>query len=725
MPINLESKLSVECVFQTSTHQILKTKVSAADFALSLFLMFGAFATPTYLNLPLYGQISLYFGSLFTFIAILTLPKRLSIFVLVANVFAMHFQIASSLMALILAAEYLAVVLLIKRNINPLVAVSLFWSLFGFPAIFAIFYFLAGDTVTNALFTSLTVALNGFVCGVFALMIYRLIPMSSQFKKYKPPPRKYTNVVLELCIIVVLMPTILVALFFTWYSTSDTEQKVGNELDIYALQLQNNISQRLNHNLNTVASFAQTITTMDDVQKHAQTLNAVVNSNQDFESMLIADTNGLVKLAGPQVYNDYVVENKVSISQREYFQNTLKAKQAVVSAIVNSLGDESRAIIATTAPIIVDEHIIGIAQGAIWLEDLIDIETLMSIEENDVQIIICDQNGGVIYASDGLNISYDERFAAKASLHPFVRLSPVTNINGLPYMFNVKNNKHNWQVYTLASPQKVIQGILDYFFASIVILLLSFSLVIVFSRRLSASITKPLVNLESFVAGKISEEILLEESKVSQEMVNVSQNLIESYQLSQAFNQKLKEQVAEQTAKLTNLNDQLYINSRVDSLTSLLNRGAFDEDAQTEQQRCIDEDMAYGIAIIDIDHFKKINDQYGHTAGDKCIKHVANRLTQVFDSSNLIARYGGEEYVVMITNANFDECLSFCELLRSLIEKDEIVYEQEKISFTISAGLAFYQQNKDTEFEKSITNADDMLYKSKTSGRNQVSTIKL
>jgi diguanylate cyclase len=725
MPINLESKLSVECVFQTSTHQILKTKVSAADFALSLFLMFGAFATPTYLNLPLYGQISLYFGSLFTFIAILTLPKRLSIFVLVANVFAMHFQIASSLMALILAAEYLAVVLLIKRNINPLVAVSLFWSLFGFPAIFAIFYFLAGDTVTNALFTSLTVALNGFVCGVFALMVYRLIPINSQFKKYEPPPRKYTNVVLELCIIVVLMPTILVALFFTWYSTSDTEQKVGNELDIYALQLQNNISQRLNHNLNTVASFAQTITTMDDVQKHAQTLNAVVNSNQDFESMLIADTNGLVKLAGPQVYNDYVVENKVSISQREYFQNTLKAKQAVVSAIVNSLGDESRAIIATTAPIIVDEHIIGIAQGAIWLEDLIDIETLMSIEENDVQIIICDQNGGVIYASDGLNISYDERFAAKASLHPFVRLSPVTNINGLPYMFNVKNNKHNWQVYTLASPQKVIQGILDYFFASIVILLLSFSLVIVFSRRLSASITKPLVNLESFVAGKISEEILLEESKVSQEMVNVSQNLIESYQLSQAFNQKLKEQVAEQTAKLTNLNDQLYINSRVDSLTSLLNRGAFDEDAQTEQQRCINENMAYGIAIIDIDHFKKINDQYGHTAGDKCIKHVANRLTQVFDSSNLIARYGGEEYVVMITNANFDECLSFCELLRSLIEKDEIVYEQEKISFTISAGLAFYQQNKDTEFEKSITNADDMLYKSKTSGRNQVSTIKL
>jgi diguanylate cyclase (GGDEF)-like protein len=645
--------------------------------------------------------------------------------VLIANVFAMHLQIASSLMALILAAEYLAVVLLIKRNTNPLVAVSLFWSLFGFPAIFAIFYFLAGDTVTNALFTSLTVALNGFVCGVFALMVYRLIPINSQFKKYEPPPRKYTNVVLELCIIVVLMPTILVALFFTWYSTSDTEQKVGNELDIYALQLQNNISQRLNHNLNTVASFAQTITTMDDVQKHAQTLNAVVNSNQDFESMLIADTNGLVKLAGPQVYNDYVVENKVSISQREYFQNTLKAKQAVVSAIVNSLGDESRAIIATTAPIIVDEHIIGIAQGAIWLEDLIDIETLMSIEENDVQIIICDQNGGVIYASDGLNISYDERFAAKASLHPFVRLSPVTNINGLPYMFNVKNNKHNWQVYTLASPQKVIQGILDYFFASIVILLLSFSLVIVFSRRLSASITKPLVNLESFVAGKISEEILLEESKVSQEMVNVSQNLIESYQLSQAFNQKLKEQVAEQTAKLTNLNDQLYINSRVDSLTSLLNRGAFDEDAQTEQQRCIDEDMAYGIAIIDIDHFKKINDQHGHTAGDKCIKHVANRLTQVFDSSNLIARYGGEEYVVMITNANFDECLSFCELLRSLIEKDEIVYEQEKISFTISAGLAFYQQNKDTEFEKSITNADDMLYKSKTSGRNQVSTIKL
>ncbi|GBL06139.1 diguanylate cyclase [Glaciecola sp. KUL10] len=712
-------------MLQTSNYTTPNLKIKTSDFTLTLFLIFGAFFTPTYLNLPLYGQISLYFGSLFTFIALLTLPKRLSIFVLISNVIAMHFQIASSLMALILVAEYLTVMYLIKRHVNPLISVSLFWSLFGFPAILAIFYLLAGDPLTNALFTSLTVALNGFVCGVFALMIYRLIPLNNHFKRTKSPPRKYAAVVLELCIIVVLMPTILVALFFTWYSTSDTESKVGNELDIYALQLQNNISQRLNHNLNTVLSVAETIDSLDNIQAYSDILNAVVNSNQDFESMLIAEVDGSVKLAGPTIYNDFIKENKINLTKRKYFKNTIERRQPVVSEIVKSFGDNSRAIIATTAPIIVDDKIIGVTQGAIWLKDLIDIETLSSIEENDVQIIISDQNGSVIYASEALNLDDGERFSANASFHPFVRLSPVTNINNIPYMFEVKSNKHNWQVYTLASPRKVIQGILDYFFASILILLLSFCLVIVFSRRLSASITKPLVNLESFVAGKISEEALIYESKVSQEMVNVSQNLIESYQLSQAFNQRLKEQVAEQTAKLTNLNDQLYLNSRIDSLTNLLNRGAFDQDAQVLKQKCVAEDTSYAIAIIDIDHFKKINDQHGHTAGDRCIKHVANRLTQVFDNSNLIARYGGEEYVVMITNASLEECVSSCELLRSLIQNDSIIYEQETIMFTISVGLAFYKQNKEIEYEKSITNADDMLYKSKTSGRNQVSTIKL
>ena len=694
------------------------------DISLAVFLVLAAFIVPTYFSMPLYGQINLYFGSFFTFIAILTLPRRLSVLVLIANVYAMHLLISSTLMAMILAAEYACIVYLIRKHVNPLISVSLFWAIFGFPAIISIFILLAGDSIINALFTSLTIALNGFVCGVFALMVYRLIPPNSRFKRTNPPPRKYAVVVLELCIIVVLLPTILAALFFTWYSTNDTEKKVGEELRVYAIQLQNNISQRLSHNLNTVSSVANTIDSLDKIDKFVDMLTAISNSNQDFESMLITNKEGKVLVAAPGNYNDYIQQNDFYIDSRKYFQETIKTKSEVVSGIVKSFGDKNSAIIATTAPILRQNEILGIVQGAIWLKDLIDNKTLESIEENDIQIIITDQNGSIIYSSQSLNFENESSFSSNESVHPFVRLSPVTNINGLPYMYDVKVNQYNWRVYTVVSPEKLVQGILDYFSVSIFILLMSFSLVVVFSRRLSNNITKPLVNLESFVAGKIEEEVLLNESKVSQEMVNVSKNLVESYQLSMAFNQKLKEQVEQQTARLTTLNEQLYLNSRIDSLTNLLNRGAFDNDAMEAQRRCLEDGTCFAIIIIDIDHFKKINDKYGHTAGDKCICHVASRLSQVFDDSHLIARYGGEEYVVMIKGIEYQECVNYCELTRSLIEKDRVDYEDHQINFTISLGLAFFQNNKNNAFEKTITLADEMLYKSKSNGRNQLNTVK-
>ncbi|MDY0347006.1 MAG: GGDEF domain-containing protein, partial [Acholeplasma sp.] len=122
------------------------------------------------------------------------------------------------------------------------------------------------------------------------------------------------------------------------------------------------------------------------------------------------------------------------------------------------------------------------------------------------------------------------------------------------------------------------------------------------------------------------------------------------------------------------------------------------------------------LLMLDIDHFKLINDQYGHIVGDKVLKEVARLMKRVFDNTDVIARYGGDEFLILAKTSLYD-MVKRTEKLRSVIETNPITFEQHVIYVTVSIGVT---KIGGPNIMENIAKSDDLLYQSKTLGRNRV-----
>jgi diguanylate cyclase (GGDEF)-like protein/PAS domain S-box-containing protein len=158
--------------------------------------------------------------------------------------------------------------------------------------------------------------------------------------------------------------------------------------------------------------------------------------------------------------------------------------------------------------------------------------------------------------------------------------------------------------------------------------------------------------------------------------------------------------------------------ARTDVLTGVTNRRYFFELAETEYQRFLRYQHALTIILFDIDHFKQVNDTYGHHAGDYVLKHFASQSQSLLRTSDVFARYGGEEFIALLMESTQESALETAERIRQEIQSLQINFEGTPIPITTSIGLAFAQP--DAKLEKLIDMADKALYQSKQNGRNKV-----
>ncbi len=168
-------------------------------------------------------------------------------------------------------------------------------------------------------------------------------------------------------------------------------------------------------------------------------------------------------------------------------------------------------------------------------------------------------------------------------------------------------------------------------------------------------------------------------------------------------------------------NNELKKLSRTDRLTQLNNRGYWEECLAKEFLRLKRTEQPSSLIILDIDHFKKVNDTYGHMAGDEVIRQTAAVLREGIRDTDIAGRYGGEEFVLILVEAKADEAFILAERLRKKIEAMTVIYEDMKIKYTVSMGIS--QASDASEgCLKWLECSDNALYISKKSGRNQ-STI--
>lgn len=169
-------------------------------------------------------------------------------------------------------------------------------------------------------------------------------------------------------------------------------------------------------------------------------------------------------------------------------------------------------------------------------------------------------------------------------------------------------------------------------------------------------------------------------------------------------------------------NKQLQNLSRTDHLTGLYNRGYWELRLIQEFKRYDRYEQPSSLIMLDIDHFKKINDKYGHTIGDEAIRGVSRAIKEQVRDLDIAGRYGGEEFGIVLTNTNGDGACVFAERLRKAIEQLTIYTEGHEIKFTVSLGVAELT-NQIHDHRNWIEKADQALYKSKETGRNRCTML--
>jgi len=235
----------------------------------------------------------------------------------------------------------------------------------------------------------------------------------------------------------------------------------------------------------------------------------------------------------------------------------------------------------------------------------------------------------------------------------------------------------------------------------------SFFEIILFSFLLAYRIN--LLNQKSFAAKRaLVKQQKSEQARLFREVAE------KTVALNQA-NRRLQEEL--ETKKV--LEEKLKYQASTDSLTGIMNRRALMHVFDEEMKRATLSHSDLSCLIIDIDHFKKVNDSYGHHIGDKVIGIIAEKMTQHTRSMDKIGRIGGEEFAIIMPNTDRGSAFQIADRLRDYIAKDELSFEDKTIQVTVSIGLT-HRKKGETDTQTILQRADDALYEAKRNGRNKV-----
>ncbi|MCJ8168103.1 sensor domain-containing diguanylate cyclase [Atopomonas sediminilitoris] len=198
--------------------------------------------------------------------------------------------------------------------------------------------------------------------------------------------------------------------------------------------------------------------------------------------------------------------------------------------------------------------------------------------------------------------------------------------------------------------------------------------------------------------------------------------------LQRDINAQLEVRVQERTQalettlkELSSANLRLARLSREDGLTGLYNRPAFNEFLAQFWQQAQRHRTPLCLMIMDLDHFKKINDQFGHLAGDACLKHASELLNNSMRQTDILARYGGEEFIALLPNTTLEAAQSLAERIRHNLENHPCEFEGQRHRMTLSLGLSCITSiSEHDSANRLLAQADQALYRAKNAGRNQV-----
>ncbi len=216
------------------------------------------------------------------------------------------------------------------------------------------------------------------------------------------------------------------------------------------------------------------------------------------------------------------------------------------------------------------------------------------------------------------------------------------------------------------------------------------------------------VGLEQLVF--LQNELINSALSIENEIDNVGKTILSSKSEISILQNKI--------SKLENELEKTKEESSRDDLTELLNRKAYEKEASKLESLYSRSQNNYAIVFIDLDNFKKVNDTYGHSAGDMVLVKFSKFLKKETRGLDIIARYGGEEFVAILNFTIIEELVRYLKRIKNIINENVFLYKEKKITVTFSAGVAI--RNNHSSYKDTIHKADTLLYRAKDQGKNKI-----
>lgn len=502
--------------------------------------------------------------------------------------------------------------------------------------------------------------------------------------------------------ITVIIITFLFAIASSLYSSYQKNLELLKEQSletnrVYAQKLAQIVDVYLKDALIALEYSAKEIA--DDTDNEAKLLsevNRIYEQERIFNSVTIANPEGVIVTGAPKNLN----LKGTQIKSKEGLKAIKNQKPFISKPYTAATG---RLLISLSYPIFSKEgDYKGLVTGTIYLHESNFFYTALGKHyySNGSYVYVVDGKGHIIYHQDSKRIGDD------GSANPVVQRlmkgesgsQAVTNTLGINMLAGFSAVKlANWGIVSQTPEAVAIESVgnlvMDTFFTELPFIVLA----VIIAILATSKITKPLQNIARIA------EYSVEESEMTK-LTNLKAWYYEARQIKVA----LIHSFSFLHSQVNLLTDQ----STIDPLTNLMNRRVMDDILE----KWVSTNKHFSAIMIDLDHFKDINDTYGHTVGDEVLIFFARQMRQVIREQDVCCRFGGEEFIILLPEANIDDAFKVAERLRQSLEKTESPCGQP---ITISAGIAAFPQQASTSTEL-LKVVDLALYEAKRTGRNHV-----
>lgn len=610
----------------------------------------------------------------------------------------------------------------------------LYWLVIGMPLTAALLWFGNTDTESYFLFSLFKQGINAvFYTALAVILIFIFGDKLNQWIKSQQPVL-VKNLKQYLHYILWTMSAFFVVgicLFLSRSLNNIQHQQFEEKLSISSQYLSRTVENYIDEHRKAIVQTANKLSLIEP-NDYAGALTKAHQLYPGYLTMLITDHEAHLIATSPSSRMKNLNNKNYSVADRAYFSQAFFNEVLYISPAFLGRGFGVDPIVAISAPFYHNnsEKPAGIVEGSLNLNMF---EQAKDVGEggHEISIVLTDENDQVIYADESLTLATLSKFSFSIDQtdekHKLMVLGEQ-GVDAKDYLYRQVDLKNGWKIFVIVEHAQLLNLIEQQYLTIFMSLFLIFIFVILLASQFAHTLNQPLeFALQELAHGDGKHGYKTIPFEAPTEFITLYTQLQKAQERLLKHQFILEEKVEKRTIELNKANKALKELANKDSLTGLYNRRHLDKKFSELQAVLSRNDANMVVAMLDLDHFKKLNDEHGHLNGDNCLKYVGQLMKNKFDRrSDIVARFGGEEFVIVAQHDEKHGVMTKLEELREEIALHCFPYDgAHYFGITISIGAVTAKAVYSEKIAQWIHLADEQLYWVKENGRNKMSVTHL